>query len=505
MIKIIDCGSQLTQNIARRIREFGVFAEILPFYTTPDEILKDNPEGIVISGGQFSVHDENSPMYSREILSAKVPVLGICFGQQAIAHQLGGKVVSARDREYGETEISLKNESRLFLGVKNKFRAWMSHGDIVERPPPGFKITAISQNGFIAAMENENIFAVQFHPEVDHTEFGRIILENFLKICNAQRIWNPEKEYDCIIEETREMVLGKVGIGGISGGVDSTTLSVLLGEIAGDDYHSIFVDNGLMRMNETEEVKSFLEQFDLDVQYVDAGDSFLAKLQGIADPDKKRKSIGHELIRVFEESATDIPNVTYLEQGTLYPDVIESVPVFGSSSKIKRHHNVGGLPETMNLEIVEPFRNMFKDEVRVIAEKKLGIPKEVVYRHPFHGPGLAVRIVGEITPKKIQLVRQADAIFMDELKKRNLYYKMGQAFAVLTDIHSIGVMGDEGNYEGIIALRAITSRDFMTSDWFAFSKYDLTEIANRIINEVEGINRVVYDVTQKPPGTIEWE
>lgn len=505
MIKIIDCGSQLTQNIARRIRELGVFAEILPFYTSPTDIFKDKPDGIIISGGQFSVHDENSPIYAPEILSTAVPVLGICFGQQAIAYHLGGQVVSARDREYGETEIVLENESPLFSGVKNKFQAWMSHGDIVEKPPHGFKITARSQNGFIAAMEKKNIFAVQFHPEVDHTEFGRIILDNFLKICNAQRIWNPEKEYECVMEETREMVRGKIGIGGISGGVDSTTLSVLLGKIAGDNYHPIFVDNGLLRMNEAAEVKSFLATFDLNVRYVDASVEFLEKLSGIADPDEKRKIIGHEFIRVFEEIAKGTPNVTYLAQGTLYPDVIESVPVYGSSSKIKRHHNVGGLPEKMNLEIVEPFRNMFKDEVRVIAEQKLGIHKEIVHRHPFPGPGLAVRIVGEITREKIELVRQADAIFLDELKRRNLYYKISQAFAVLTDIHSVGVMGDEGNYEGVIALRAITSNDFMTSDWFSFSKFDLTGIANRIINEVKCVNRVVYDITQKPPGTIEWE
>jgi len=506
MIKIIDCGSQLTQNIARRVRELGVFTEIVPFHASIDEIKKENLEGIIISGGQFSVYDNGSPVCSKEVLNLNIPILGICYGHQLIAHMLGGIVSPTSSREYGKTKVSLLKQSPLFSGIRETdFSVWMSHGDIVEQIPPEFKLIAVSENNHVAAMQGKNrIYSVQFHPEVDHTEHGREILDNFLDICQAARNWDPEKKYDLIFGELTEKLRGKVGIGGISGGVDSSTVSVLLNKIVGRDYHPIFVDNGLLRMNEIEQIKEILDTFRLNINYIDASGRFLSKLRGISNPDKKREIIGHEFIAVFEEEARKIPGVSYLVQGTLYPDVIESVPVYGISSKIKRHHNVGGLPEKMNLEVIEPFREMFKDEVRKIAEHKLGMPKELVWRHPFPGPGLAIRIVGEITPQKLDMVRQADAIFIDELKKRNLYYKVSQAFAGLIS-QSTGVMGDEGTYQGVIGLRTVTTDDFMTADVYRFDWTDLQAITNRIINEVKGVNMVAYVTSQKPPSTIEWE
>lgn len=506
MIKIIDCGSQLTQNIARRIRELGVFTEIVPFNTELRDIMDEEVEGIIISGGQFSVYDENAPKYKKEVLSVEVPILGICYGHQSIAHFLGGKVKSTEDREYGETKVKVLKESLLFKNIfDQEFKVWMSHGDIVEAPPEGFEVIAESQNGHIASMHKGNIYSVQFHPEVDHTENGRRILSNFIDICNAKKEWNVDKDYEKVIVEVRNKVEGKVGVGGISGGVDSTAACVLISRISGDDFHPIFIDNGLLRLNEALEVRDIFDKLGINVRYVDAKERFLSKLKGVIDPDKKRKIIGHEFIAVFEEEAKKIQDVTYLVQGTLYPDVIESVPIYGVSSKIKRHHNVGGLPENMNLEVVEPFRNLFKDEVRLMAENKLSLPKDVVWRHPFPGPGLAVRVIGEVTKEKLDMLKKADSIFIEELKKRGLYRRISQAFAVLTNVKSVGVMGDEGTYEGTVVLRAVTTRDFMTADWFDFNKRDLSEISNRIINEVAGVNRVAYDISQKPPSTIEWE
>jgi GMP synthase (glutamine-hydrolysing) len=508
MIKIIDCGSQLTHNIARRIRELGVFAEVVPFRTPAEQVLQKDLEGIIISGGQWSVYDDKAPSVPDEVLSSDIPVLGICYGQQTIAHQLGGKVTPSKNREYGQTRVSLERDSPLFRGIfpdEKRFDVWMSHGDVVEKMPIGFKSVARSQSGHIAAMQRGRIYAVQFHPEVDHTKHGRRILENFLDICGASRTWDPAKDYDRIVEQMREKVSGKVGVGGISGGVDSSVASIIMGQVAGRDYHPIFVDNGLLRQGEAEQVRASLSQFGLNVHFVDAGQRFLDKLRGVVDPDQKRKIIGEEFIAVFEEEARKIQDASYLVQGTLYPDVIESVPVYGSSSKIKRHHNVGGLPEKMNLEVVEPFRSLFKDEVRRIAEQRLGVPKDIVWRHPFPGPGLAVRIIGEITPEKLEMLRRADTIFMEELRARDLYYNISQAFAVLTGAQSVGVMGDGGTYQGVIGLRAVTTNDFMTSDIYRFDWKDLQKITNRIINEVKGVNRVVYDTSQKPPATIEWE
>jgi len=506
MIKIIDCGSQLTQNIARRVREMGVYAEITSFKTPASEVRTRDLEGIIISGGQFSVYDPGAPIYEREVLELGVPVLGICYGQQSIAHLLGGKVVSTPNREYGRTKVFRKKSSNLLGFQEDSFNVWMSHGDIVERVPEGFEVIARSENGHIAAMQNisRRIYAVQFHPEVDHTNHGREILAAFLNICNAKRNWDPAMQYEKIVEQIKAQVEGKVGVGGISGGVDSSVASVLVGRVAGKDYHPIFVDNGLLRLNEAEQVKNSLEPFGLNVRYVDAEKRFLEKLKGITDPDQKRKIIGHEFIAVFEEQARGIENASYLVQGTLYPDVIESVPVYGSSSKIKRHHNVGGLPEKMGLGVVEPFRQLFKDEVRKIGER-LRLPKEVVWRHPFPGPGLGIRIIGDVTERKLDIVRKADAIFIEELKKRDLYYEISQAFAGLLGGNAVGVMGDEGTYQAIVGLRAVVTNDFMTADWYHFNPEDLTAISNRIVNEVKGVNRTFYDTSQKPPATIEWE
>ena len=506
MIMIIDCGSQLTQNIARRVRELGVFTEIVPFHIPAAEILRKKPQGLIISGGPFSVYDKGAPLYEKDVLMGGVPVLGICYGQQSIAHLLGGTIRPTDNREYGQATIDIEIDSPLLAGLPGRaLQVWMSHGDVVEKVPEGFDVLARSPSGHVAAMQRDEIYAVQFHPEVDHTRHGRKILENFLAICRAGRTWNPEKEYERIVAETGERIRGQVGVGGISGGVDSSVMSVLLNRIAGSDYHPIFVDNGLLRAGEAEAVRERLQPFDLNITYVNAADRFLGRLEGIEDPDEKRRLIGHEFIDVFQEQARRIPGAGYLAQGTLYPDVIESVPVYGTSSRIKRHHNVGGLPEEMDLEIVEPFRHLFKDEVRAIAEHKLGMPREIVWRHPFPGPGLAVRMIGPVTNEKLALLRRADAIFIEELNKRDLYDRLSQAFCVLTDAHSVGVMGDEHTYEGIVALRAVTTSDFMTSDWYDFGKEDLTAVASRIINEVPGVNRVVYDVSQKPPSTIEWE
>ncbi|MBW2964928.1 glutamine-hydrolyzing GMP synthase [Candidatus Woesearchaeota archaeon] len=507
MIRIIDCGSQLTQNIARRIREEGVFSDIVPYKTPTQQVLREGLDGIIISGGQFSVYDDSSPRYERELLESGVPVLGICYGQQSIAHLLGGKVEPAKNREYGKTRLHVRAESPLFQGVPQlEFNVWMSHGDIVTELPDGFEKIADSEGGHTAAMHNleRNIYAVQFHPEVDHTEYGRKVLSNFLSICNARKDWSSQNFIENTISRIQEQAGDGLVIAGVSGGVDSTTLAAIMQKALGDRFYAIFVDNGLLRKNEAEEVSYCLAGLGVNFIHVNAQQRFLQKLEGVRDPDEKRRIIGHEFIAVFEEQARRLNGVEYLGQGTLYPDVIESVPIFGSSSKIKRHHNVGGLPEKMGLKLIEPFREMFKDEVRKIATT-LGMPPDVVYRHPFPGPGLAVRVIGEITPQKLGIVREADAIFMDELRKRNLYYEIAQAFAALPETRSVGVMGDEGNYQAIIALRAVTTNDFMTSDIYRFEWDDLQAITNRIINEVNGVNRVVYDTTQKPPGTIEWE
>jgi GMP synthase (glutamine-hydrolysing) len=508
MITIVDCGSQLTQNIARRVRELGVYSEIVPFNTDPDEILaKKDLEGIIISGGQFSVYDPKAPKYSRALLEAGVPVLGICYGQQSIAEMLGGEVKPAGNREYGKTSIKITGSSPLFANIpEGEMNTWMSHGDIVVKMPPGFEAVAISEGGHIAAMQNreKKIYAVQFHPEVDHTDHGRDILSGFMAMCNAKRSWDPTKAYAMTVESIKEKVRDGNAVGGMSGGVDSSVGSVLMHNAMGNRYHPIFVDNGVLRLDEAAEVMSMLNPLIPNIMHVDASQRFLERLKGVIDPDEKRKRIGNEFIYVFEEEARKIPGVRYLFQGTLYPDVIESVPIYGSSSKIKRHHNVGGLPEKMGLELIEPFRQFFKDEVREIGEY-LGVPRDIVWRHPFPGPGLAVRIIGEVTPQKLEILRRADDIFIRELRQNGVYDDISQALAVLTNTQSVGVMGDEGTYQHVVALRAVTTNDFMTSDIYRFDWDLLQKITNRIINEVKGVNRVVYDTSQKPPSTIEWE
>lgn len=509
MIKIIDCGSQYTQNIARRIRDLGVYSEIIPFSTLSNKLDTADLEGIVISGGQFSVYDDGSPTLQKEIFELGVPILGICYGHQLLAYMLRGIVKPTPKREYGGTEVEIENDGLIFSGIpEKKFKVWMSHGDIVEEVPKGFRVIARSQNGHIAAMQGNRIFSVQFHPEVDHTNYGREILDNFLSFCNVQRIWNAENKYNNLISKLQNELISKVGIGGVSGGVDSTVASILINRIVGNSYHPIFVNNGLLRLGEAEQVLSTLESLGLNVTYIDVTDNFLSKLKGVTDSDEKRKIIGHEFIAVFEEVARKIPNASYLVQGTLYPDVIESVPVYGSSSKIKRHHNVGGLPEKLGLRIVEPFREMFKDEVREIAEHaehNLNLPREVTWRHPFPGPGLAIRIKGEVTPEKLRIVREADAIFIEELKNRGLYFKINQAFAEILCGETIGIMGDIGTSDFSIGLRAVVTKDFMTADRYRFKDDDIDAITSRILNEVKGVSRVFYDLSPKPPSTIELE
>ncbi len=504
MITIVDCGSQLTQNIMRRVREKGVDAKIVPF-RAPLEDIVNGAEGIIISGGQFSVYDENSPLYDKQVLETGLPVLGICYGQQSIAHLLGGKVSPSPNREFGTTKVRILTESELFTGVPKEITTIMSHGDVVEEMPPGFTALAKSAH-HLAAMKNGSIYAVQFHPEADQTEYGRTILANFLDVCNAQRTWDPEKVYDNIVAEMAERLAGRVGVGGISGGVDSTAASVLVSRIASTTYHPIFVNNGLLRLGEADEVLAALERIGIaNLHYVDASDRFLSGLTGVLDPDQKRKIIGNEFINVFQEEGSKLKGVSYLVQGTLYPDVVESVPIYGSSSKIKRHHNVGGLPEHMDLEVIEPFRYLFKDEVRKIAERKLGLPHELAWRHPFPGPGLAIRILGEVNEQNLGILREADSIYMDELKSRGLYNKIGQAFAVLLDINTTGVMGDAGTYQKPVVLRAVVTDDFMTSTPYRFAWDALFDITNRIQNEVKGVSKATYDLSGKPPSTIEWE
>jgi GMP synthase (glutamine-hydrolysing) len=508
MIVILDCGSQLTQNIARRIRENNTYCEIIPYYKAIG--IKKNLEGIIIAGSPASVYDRGAPLYSADVFAMGVPVLGICYGMQSMAYLLEGKVEKGSKREYGRMRLSVTESNDLFRNIPTDSNVWMSHGDRVLNLPPGFKIIAKSENSPAAAMFNpsNNLYGVQFHPEVDHTEFGRQILSNFLDICKAKRDWTPESFIEQTINEIRQTVGDGKVIGGVSGGVDSNVAAVILHRALGSNFYPILVNNGLLRKNEAEEViETFKKTMGISLNYVDASDRFLDKLKDIVDPEQKRQIIGHEFIYVFQEEAERFGKLDYLMQGTLYPDVIESVSVFGGpTSTIKSHHNVGALPKEMNLKLIEPLRYLFKDEVRHIGEK-LGLPKYAVWRHPFPGPGLAIRIIGDITRPKLDLLRQADEILVDELKTNDLYYDghSWQAFAVLTGNQTVGVMGDERTYQHTVALRVVTSNDGMTADWARLPYEVLANISNRVVNEVKGVNRVVYDVTSKPPSTIEWE
>jgi GMP synthase (glutamine-hydrolysing) len=506
-IIILDFGSQYTQLIARRVRENKVFCEIVPFNQDMESFRDKNLKGIVLSGGPASVFDPGAPFCGKESFELGVPVLGICYGLQLIGKLFGGEVERSQKREYGKAIIHIGKIDALFLGVKDNTVIWMSHGDHLSKTPPGFEVLAHTENIPCAAIGNreKKIFGLQFHPEVAHTQEGKKIIQNFLfRICQCEGSWTTESFIDTTVHKIREQVKDGKVILGLSGGVDSSVCAILVNKAVGKQLYCIFVDNGLLRKNEACEVVTAFKNFDLNLIPVDASERFLKELRGVIDPEEKRKIIGRVFIEVFEEEAHKIKDVELLAQGTLYPDVIESTSFKGPSATIKSHHNVGGLPEEMNLKLIEPLRELFKDEVRVLG-RKLNLPESIIGRHPFPGPGLAVRILGEVTKERLAILREADDIYISELKSTDLYDKVWQAFGVLLPIQSVGVMGDERTYENVIALRAVTSVDGMTADWAHLPAEVLGKISNRIINEVKGVNRVVYDVSSKPPATIEWE
>ncbi|MEE8360424.1 MAG: glutamine-hydrolyzing GMP synthase [Candidatus Omnitrophota bacterium] len=508
-VVILDFGSQYTQLIARRVREQGVFSEILSHDTPASAILKRAPKGIILSGGPASVRTEKSPLCDKGIFYLGIPVLGICYGMQLTAKFLGGDVHKSSRREYGFAQLKIKRRSPLLEGVKNGTQVWMSHGDEVKKMPRGFKAIARTKNAPVASMENRDraLYGVQFHPEVVHTVEGKKILRNFLfKVCGAKTGWSMKSFVKDTIKSTKEEVGKNKVILGLSGGVDSSVAAVLLHRALKERLICIFVNNGLLRHGEVKRVIStFRKHYHINLRYVDAEKPFLKKLKGVIDPEKKRKIIGREFIRVFEKESKKLGNIKFLGQGTLYPDWIESRSAFGGPSAIiKTHHNVGGLPERMKMRLIEPFKYLFKDEVRLVGEE-LGLPEDIIYRQPFPGPGLAVRIIGEITKDRLEILRGADMIVVEEIKRAGLYRKIWQSFAVLLPVKTVGVMGDERTYENVIAVRAVKSMDGMTADWVKLPHELLGLISNRIINEVSGVNRVVYDVSSKPPSTIEWE
>lgn len=509
-VLILDFGSQTTQLIARRVRESRVYCEIYPYNLGLDKIDVFSPKGIILSGGPASIYDKDAPMADRRVFDLEIPVLGICYGMQFITHLLGGIVAKATDREYGNAIITIDNDEDLFYGLdKDKAQeVWMSHGDRIDRMPQGFEVLAGSKNSPVAAMADfeRKYFGVQFHPEVAHTPEGPRMLRNFLyRICGCEPSWTMTS----FVQRTVETLKTEVGedrvICGLSGGIDSSVTAVLLHKAVGDKLSCIFVDNGLLRKGEAQEVmEAFLGYYGMDLHLVDASEHFLYSLKGIKDPEEKRKIIGREFITVFEEKARELGGAKYLAQGTLYPDVIESVSFKGPSATIKSHHNVGGLPEIMSLKLIEPLRELFKDEVREVGVE-LGLHRELVMRQPFPGPGLAVRILGDVTKERLGVLRSADAIVIEEMRKADLYEKIWQSFAVLLPVRTVGVMGDERTYENVIAVRAVDSKDAMTADWSKIPYDVLGRISNRIINSVKGVNRVVYDISSKPPSTIEWE
>jgi GMP synthase (glutamine-hydrolysing) len=507
-VLVLDFGSQYTQLIARRIRDNRVYSEIHPFDFPIERIRALAPKAIILSGGPQSVYAESAPYCSREVFDLGIPILAICYGMQLTAYFLDGKVEAAAEREYGRAEIDVSGDSPLFANTPSHQRVWASHGDSILAGPPGFVTIASSPSAPISAFENRErrCYGIQFHPEVTHTEAGAQIIKNFLfDIVGCEPSWDLGDFRKRKVHEIRELVGDRRVIAAVSGGVDSSVASVLVAEAIGDQLTAVFVDNGVLRKNEALQVMSRLSDgLGLHIVAVDAKERFYEKLAGIEDPETKRKRIGNEFIAVFEEEAKRIPDVDFLVQGTLYPDVIESVSIKGPSAVIKTHHNVGGLPEKMGLKLIEPVRELFKDEVRQLGIE-LGLEPEFVWRHPFPGPGLAVRILGEVNAARVEILQNADEIVIEEIRRAGLYREIAQAFAVLLPVKSVGVMGDERTYENVCAIRAVSTTDFMTADWYRMPHDVLDTMSRRIVNEVRGINRVVYDVSSKPPSTIEWE
>lgn len=507
-ILILDFGSQFTQLIARRVRELNVYCEIHPFNIPFEKITAFAPNGIILSGGPSSVYASDAPIPDKRIYDLGLPVLGICYGLQLIAYQNGGDVNKAPRREFGRAQLLMDDHSDIFKNLESQTEVWMSHGDEVTAMPAGFEKIAHSENAGICAIRNsaKRIYGIQFHPEVVHSKDGKKVLQNFVKgICGCSGNWNADSFIESAIADIRAKVGTKKVLCALSGGVDSSVAAVLLHKAIGDQLFCIHIDNGLMRRGESEQViKTFRDEYHIALDFVDGTELFLSRLKGISDPEQKRKIIGKTFIDIFEVEAKKVEGAEFLAQGTLYPDVIESVSFKGPSQTIKSHHNVGGLPEKMNLKLIEPFRELFKDEVRAVG-RKLGLSDYLIDRHPFPGPGLAIRVLGDITQERLEVLKSADEIFIGELRKQNLYNFTWQAFTVLLPVQSVGVMGDERTYENTIALRAVTSVDGMTADWAHLPYEFLADVSNRIINEVRGINRVVYDISSKPPATIEWE